>query len=58
MPDKGFLVRGSLRPAMGSTTGTAKFAATSRLGKPMPVGKPTNNRIPSSISLKRNNGKA
>lgn len=70
MSGKGFLIRGTLAPSMGSTTGAGRSSNISypapfrAIGKnPVNKGKiiqgPSaiqNNRIPSSISLKKNQG--
>lgn len=61
MPGKGFLIRGTLAPGMGSLGGRTRRSGPV---KPMPPivsvkrgpGPVVNNRIPSSISMKRNIG--
>jgi hypothetical protein len=53
-PTKGFLIRGELRPQMGTVQGQARNASAA-LGRHVPV-MPPKNRIPSSITVKRNPG--
>lgn len=65
---KGFLIRGTLSPSMGSTTGAGRNISSTSAFRRMatnPVNrgkivvgpsKVQNNRIPPSISIKKNNG--
>lgn len=58
MADKGFLIRGSLSPAMGSTTGKSRRSGSAPPYPPVhPVkrgpGPVQNNRIPSSIAVRK-----
>jgi hypothetical protein len=48
---KGFLIRGTLRPNLGSMTGVPRNMSASALSKSKPI--PTKNRIPGSITVKR-----
>lgn len=52
MPSKGFLVRGTLRPAMGSITSTPRNLSAAANGK-LSSAAPVRNRIPPSITVKR-----
>jgi hypothetical protein len=61
MPGKGFLVRGTLMPNMGSSTSYKEQGKTIQSFPTRRVvvrksSSRTENRIPSSISLRRNNG--